>query len=442
MAELDERDERVEETADARELVLRLGRLHEPRVVLEQDAAQLSRQLERLDRRAEVGERLGLVGRLVVRHRGVGLHVEDELGRRALRPAAGHGRVREVVEGRVDLDRVEALRVVGESRRRSRDAARVPRLEQPLVGEAARPQANGRGHGWSDRLIRAECVLLATVLLAGGSACGGADVGSERQLRVLFVGNSLTATNDLPAAVRALAAQAGPRPVDTRTVAPGVSLEEHWRSTGARQALEGRPWDAVVLQQGPSSLPESRAHLQTWTRRWADEVRAHDARPALLGMWPEAQGRDALRPRSPPMPRPPRRPERCCCRPGRPGRRLAARGAPRALRAGRLLRASSGPRSRHSSSTPGSPASIPELPVDADDGDASVLQTAAAEARSRPPGMTRRAYLVTGGTQAGFGEHGRPDSHARARGRRRDVEIEDVRARLRRRRRREGQREA
>ena len=79
-------------------------------------------------------------------------------------------------------------------------------------------------------------------------------------------------------------------------VAPGgVSLEEHWRSTGARQALEEAPWDAVVLQQGPSTLPESRAHLQLWTRRWANEVRAHGARPALLGAWPEAERRDAFR---------------------------------------------------------------------------------------------------------------------------------------------------
>lgn len=145
------------------------------------------------------------------------------------------------------------------------------------------------------RLIRAASAVLAAALVAIGSACGGADGGGEQPLRVLFVGNSLTATNDLPAAVRSLAAEAGLRPVETRTVAPGgVSLEEHWRSTGAREALEEGPWDAVVLQQGPSTLPESRAHLRTWTRRWADEVRVHGARPALLGAWPEAERRDAF----------------------------------------------------------------------------------------------------------------------------------------------------
>jgi hypothetical protein len=114
-------------------------------------------------------------------------------------------------------------------------------------------------------------------------------------LRVLFVGNSLTATNDLPAAVRALAGEAGRRPVETQTVAPGgVSLEEHWRSTGARDALEEGRWDAVVLQQGPSSLPESRAHLRSWATRWADAARARGARPALLGAWPESERSSAF----------------------------------------------------------------------------------------------------------------------------------------------------
>ena len=148
------------------------------------------------------------------------------------------------------------------------------------------------------RLIRAALAALAALLLAAVAGCGGTDGSGgagERPLRVLFVGNSLTATNDLPAAVRALAAETGRRPVETWMVAPGgVSLEEHWRSTGAREALGKGPWDAVVLQQGPSSLPESRAHLRTWARRWADEVRAHGARPALLGTWPEAERREAL----------------------------------------------------------------------------------------------------------------------------------------------------
>ena len=130
--ELDERDERLEELTHALELGLRLGGLPNSGVVLEEDPAELPRELERLERRAELGERLGLLCGLVPRHRRVRLDVERELRRRALRPAARHGRVGEVVVGRVDLDGVESLGVVAESSLRRRDASRVPALDRAL----------------------------------------------------------------------------------------------------------------------------------------------------------------------------------------------------------------------------------------------------------------------------------------------------------------------
>jgi hypothetical protein len=150
----------------------------------------------------------------------------------------------------------------------------------------------------TSRLRRLVTVTLALVLLVA-AGCGGGNGGGnaipEKPFRILFVGNSLTAENDLPAAVARIADEAGRRPVETRTVAPGgVSLEEHWSSTGAREALAEDAWDAVVLQQGPSSLPESRAHLVSWAMRWADEARSHGARPALVTVWPEEERVSAL----------------------------------------------------------------------------------------------------------------------------------------------------
>jgi hypothetical protein len=146
-----------------------------------------------------------------------------------------------------------------------------------------------------NRLRRSAAGFLAAAFLAlTALGCGQTDSAGPEPLRLLFLGNSLTATNDLPAAVAAIAAKAG-RPIEFRTVAPGgVSLEEHWTATGARELLAQGRWDAVVLQQGPSSLPESRTHLRRWAKRWADEARAHGARPALLMVWPEAERSSAL----------------------------------------------------------------------------------------------------------------------------------------------------
>jgi hypothetical protein len=131
-------------------------------------------------------------------------------------------------------------------------------------------------------------VLVVLCALVLGCTSGGARGNEQASLRVLFVGNSLTATNDLPATVAAIARRES-RTIETRMVAPGgVNLEDHWTLTGARDALADGRWDAVVLQQGPSALPESQANLKEWAQRWADEIRAAGARPALLTVWPES----------------------------------------------------------------------------------------------------------------------------------------------------------
>jgi hypothetical protein len=131
------------------------------------------------------------------------------------------------------------------------------------------------------RALLAPLAVLLLLLAAGGSAAHG----DAQPLRVLFVGNSLTAANDLPSVVASL----GHGQVTYRTVAPGgVSLEDHWTLTGAREALDEGPWDYVVLQQGPSTLPESADNLKEWSVRWADAIRAHGATPALYEVWPDS----------------------------------------------------------------------------------------------------------------------------------------------------------
>lgn len=131
-------------------------------------------------------------------------------------------------------------------------------------------------------------LLVLPVLLAVGCTQIQRSEGHE-PLRVLFVGNSLTATNDLPAVVALLAKSLGPSKVEYRTIAPGgVSLEDHWAAGAAPAELAAGNWDAVVLQQGPSSLPESQVNLTEWARRFADAARANGVRPALLTVWPES----------------------------------------------------------------------------------------------------------------------------------------------------------
>jgi polyhydroxyalkanoate synthesis regulator phasin len=108
--------------------------------------------------------------------------------------------------------------------------------------------------------------------------------------RVLFIGNSLTAGNDLPLLVEALSV-AGGRPLSVAWVVyGGVNLEDHW-SRKTQDRITGSNWKYVVLQQGPSSLAEGRADLRKWTGRFDTVIRQAGGTTALYMVWPESRRR-------------------------------------------------------------------------------------------------------------------------------------------------------
>lgn len=140
--------------------------------------------------------------------------------------------------------------------------------------------------------------LLLTSLIAANSTVVAQESKdspkkSEPALRVLFIGNSLTESNNLPGMVAALARAGGKTPPVVRSiVVGGFSLEDHWDRGEARRAIAGAKWDFVVLQQGPSALEESRQHLIADAKRFAELIRKAGARPALYMVWPATQNAD------------------------------------------------------------------------------------------------------------------------------------------------------
>ena len=139
--------------------------------------------------------------------------------------------------------------------------------------------------------------VLAAALLPASLACGGAIEPPAPQPRlgrpVLFVGNSLTYAHELPLVVEALADSAGaPALAVAMIAAPNVDLRDHWNATAvnaARATIARGGWEVVVLQQGPSSRDDSRALLRDYVGRFAAEIRAIGATPALYQVWPAAE---------------------------------------------------------------------------------------------------------------------------------------------------------
>lgn len=161
-----------------------------------------------------------------------------------------------------------------------------------------------------------EALFLIPVLLFGAAAFPGRAAASPRPdapaspeasqaegtsaavkgpiIRVLFLGNSLTAAHDVPALVKAMANAGGVRFEHDGCISGGANIEDHWNRGRCRKLLTQKKWDWIVLQQGPSTRPESQAHLRDWSKRWADEARKRGTKTALFMVWPEQGQRNGF----------------------------------------------------------------------------------------------------------------------------------------------------
>ena len=128
-------------------------------------------------------------------------------------------------------------------------------------------------------------IILAVLLLALASY--PAAHNSSPAVRALFIGNSLTYENNLPAMIEAVAASAGlkGRVVCRGVAMPDFGLQEHWDQGDALRGIRNGQWTHVVLQQGPSSQPDSRVILREFTKKFAFEVKAKGAKVVLYSTW-------------------------------------------------------------------------------------------------------------------------------------------------------------
>jgi hypothetical protein len=137
------------------------------------------------------------------------------------------------------------------------------------------------------RALLALVASLATAAaFAQAPAPAAAPAAVPKALRVLFVGNGLTSTGDIPGRLQKLAAALG-RKAAVETIAyPEYSLEDHWRDGRALAAIKKGGWDVVVLQQGPGATADSREQLVEYAKRFAAPIREAGAKPALYMTWP------------------------------------------------------------------------------------------------------------------------------------------------------------
>ncbi len=125
----------------------------------------------------------------------------------------------------------------------------------------------------------ARCALV----VVAAAACGD-NLRGERQpdphtpMRVLFLGNSITATHDLPAVVTRLAS---PSVLEVAAYTPGGYRWEDHEADVMAVALLAQPWDVVVLQDATLE-PLHASIVKPAARALAHAIGADDARIVLL----------------------------------------------------------------------------------------------------------------------------------------------------------------
>lgn len=129
-------------------------------------------------------------------------------------------------------------------------------------------------------------ILLVFCICSNAWGCNKQVSDSDSVKTILFVGNSLTYTNNLPGLVTLLAKEKGVT-VKTEMIAyPNYALEDHWNDGSLQTLLAEKQFDFVVVQQGPSSQNEGRMMLLDYGARIKALCEAHNTRLAFFMVWP------------------------------------------------------------------------------------------------------------------------------------------------------------
>jgi len=123
---------------------------------------------------------------------------------------------------------------------------------------------------------------------SGGSEIKTQNMAKKAQpssLKILFIGNSFTARNDVPGLIAKMAEARGHKLEHQLIQAGGASLRMHWNKGEAQKALEKTRYDFVVLQE-QSTLPIKNAQrFHENVRLFDDVIGKSGARTALYLTW-------------------------------------------------------------------------------------------------------------------------------------------------------------
>lgn len=106
------------------------------------------------------------------------------------------------------------------------------------------------------------------------------------EFNILFIGNSLTYTNNLPQLVKKYA-KLNSISIKTKMIAfPNYAIEDHWNNGKTQKLISNKKFDYVIIQQGPSSQHEGRKMLIEYGKKYSDLCKLNNTQLCYFMVWP------------------------------------------------------------------------------------------------------------------------------------------------------------
>jgi len=115
---------------------------------------------------------------------------------------------------------------------------------------------------------------------------GIAQAQSQKKVKILFLGNSLTYSNNVPELMKQIASSDSVELSYRSICFPNYALIDHWSDGNAQKEIQSGKYDFVIVQQGPSSQEEGRTYLVEWGLKFDSLCDKHHAKLVSYMVWP------------------------------------------------------------------------------------------------------------------------------------------------------------
>ncbi|HET7706102.1 MAG TPA: hypothetical protein VFM36_08455 [Thermoanaerobaculia bacterium] len=119
----------------------------------------------------------------------------------------------------------------------------------------------------------------------GGKVVASNADASRSDLRILFIGNSLTFWNEMPWMFEQVARSLGARPKTQFSGRSGLSLRAHWREGRAQKSIAEGKWDFVVIQPQSTEMMRDPEETMKYARMFDELVRESGAKTVIFLTW-------------------------------------------------------------------------------------------------------------------------------------------------------------